>query len=165
MGFQTASAPEASADTQIGWVLAATGSVQCNVASGTNNHVLCYSYPNGGGSPTLRFDAWMPYACLGGAFMTGGGGNVSPAELRFQNVPGYYCGWAAGCSGYCSFAHVGTCWNSSDWLEGSVWADINQVRTPYNIFPDVPNTAWNFPYAGCSPNVGESQALVQFWRF
>lgn len=85
-------ASPASADTQIGWVLDASGSAQCVVKSGTSNHVVCYHYPPGGGASSVVVDDWVIGACLGGAYMVAGNNAGQPAQIVYRNVSGFYCG-------------------------------------------------------------------------
>lgn len=141
-------ATPASADTQIGWVLDASGSVQCVVKSGTNNHVVCDAYWPGS-PPTIRtanvVNDWLPYGCLGGAYMIAGDNAGTPAYLVYQNVSGYYCARISG--GPLAFK-VGTCSNGAVWQEG-IYTDSPGAPYRVQVGPFYPDTSVGatFPYS------------------
>lgn len=155
-GLGILQASPAGADTQIGWVLDADGSVQCVVLSGTTNHVVCVAYPNGGGAGTTVLDSWVPNECLGGAYMVAGlNDNIVGARLYFQNVTGYYCGHAGGSSAQ---YRVGACHNGVNWLSSSAWIKGAPYITRNGVYyPSSASPQPNFPAGGCS-FVGASNA-------
>lgn len=150
LGLQAAPAGAA----QIGWVLAASGSAQCIVRDGTNNHVICYKYPPGGGAATEVSSGYFPYACLGGAYMVSGNNAGTPAQLIIRNVPGYYCGWHSSLY-YSGLIRAGTCWNGAQWVEGQTWFNTTVMQRIGNVYPAATPTG-TFPTSGCA-STGSSQ--------
>lgn len=141
----------AAADTQIGWVLDASGSAQCVVKTGTNNHVVCTAYPAGGGAGHTVVDDWLPYACLGGAYMVAGNNAGTPAQIVYQNVTGYYCG-RPGVSA--STFRAGTCWNGSNWNEGA-FSNLSGQQQAGVVYPNS-SDGGTFPDFYTCNNVGDS---------
>lgn len=147
LGLLGGLADQAGADSQIDWVLDASGSVQCVVQDGTINHILCWAYPAGGlGPPGLVIDDWVPYGCLGGAYMASGDNAGNPAALVYRNVPGWYCGRGSGVDA--DFV-VGTCWNGAAWHEGIFTYNPAHIIQIGNIYP-TNQVGGQFPTSGCA---------------
>lgn len=163
-------APEASAQgcvwQQRAWVLDAHGSVQVSQDSCYSNHWVGWSYPRGGGSPFLSFEAWSPSQCSTVEIATGNDAGT-PAKVKFTNNPSLppddFCGMYYNSGWYGSYpvgtnaitAQVGSCAApNSPTLAGSFWADgYDGVVYTTGIYS-----------AGCASG-GFPTRTIEFWIY